>query len=401
MKILHHGHVLGGALLVAGTSIGAGMLALPVVSAMGGFFPSLIIYIISWAIMSATGMLFLEIALDMRKDSNIISMADRYLGKGGKTFSWIVYLFLFYCLSIAYISGGGALLKSVVGDSLTLSSCSLIFAVVFGCFIYFGALAVDRLNIFLMFGLAITYFLFIFFGVSQIDTSNLITHDFKFAVFSFPVILVSFGYQSIIPSLTYYMKRDYKKIRFSILLGTSLAFLVYLVWELLILGIIPIEGKFGLREALLQNQDAIHPLRYYTKIKSIYFIGQFFSFFAITTSFLGVSLGLFDFIADGLKIRKKGSHKILIALITFLPPIVISLVYPHLFLTALNYAGGIGGALLLVFLPCIMVFSKRYIKKEKTSHQLFGGKISLFIILIFVIFVLLVEIIQEIMRFVS
>ena len=41
MKILKHAHILGGAFLVAGTSIGAGMLALPIVSAMGGFFPAI------------------------------------------------------------------------------------------------------------------------------------------------------------------------------------------------------------------------------------------------------------------------------------------------------------------------------------------------------------------------
>ncbi len=401
MKILKHAHILGGAFLVAGTSIGAGMLALPIVSAMGGFFPAIVVYLICWAVMTATGLLYLEIALDMRKDSNIISMASRYLGRSGKVFSWIIYLFLFYCLSVAYISGGGAFIKSLAGDYLSLSAAALIFTILFSIFVYIGALAVDRLNILLIIGLAVSYFLFIFFGIGHVDFSNLLNFNSKAAIFSFPVILVSFGYQGIIPTLTYYMKKDYKKVRLAIILGTSLAFLVYLVWEFLILGIIPLEGKFGLKEALSQNLDAIQPLKYYTNIKGIYYIGQFFSFFAITTSFLGVSLGLFDFIADGFKIQKKGMKKLLIALITFLPPIVITLINPNLFLVALNYAGGIGGALLLVLLPTIMVYSKRYIKKEKALHQLFGGKPILFIISIFVVFVLFVEIFQEIIRIVS
>ena len=197
------------------------------------------------------------------------------------------------------------------------------------------------------------------------------------------------------------MKKDYKKVRTSIILGTSLAFFVYLIWIFLILGIIPIEGVHGLKEALSQNLDAIQPLKYYTNIKAIYYIGQFFSFFAITTSFLGVSLGLFDFIADGFKIQKKGMKKVLVAAITFFPPIVITLINPKLFLIALNYAGGIGGALLLVLLPTIMVYSKRYIKKEKAFEQLFGGKPILFLICVFVVFVLFVEIFQEITRIVS
>lgn len=401
MKILKHGHVLGGALLVAGTSIGAGMLALPIVSAAGGFLPAILIYIICWAVMTATGLLYLELALDMRKDSNIISMASRYLGRSGKVFSWIIYLFLFYCLSVAYISGGGVFIKSLVGDFLSLELSALVFVIIFGLFVYIGALAVDRLNILLIIGLGISYVLFIFFGISHVDISNLFIFNSKAALFSFPVILVSFGYQGIIPTLTYYMKKDYKKVRFAIILGTSLAFLVYVIWDFLILGIIPLEGKFGLREALSQNLNAIGPLKNYINIKAVYLIGQFFGFFAITTSFLGVSLGLFDFIADGFKIQKKGMKKILIALITFLPPIAITLINPNLFLIALNYAGGIGGALLLIFLPTLMVYSKRYIKKEKAFHQLFGGKSILFLICIFVVFVLFIEIFQEINRIVS
>ena len=138
------------------------MLALPIVSAAGGFFPAILIYLISWAVMTATGLLYLEIALDMRKDSNIISMASRYLGRSGKVFSWIIYLFLFYCLSVAYMSVGGAFIKSLAGDFLPISVCSLIFTIFFAIFVYIGALAVDRLNILLIFGLAISYFLFIF-----------------------------------------------------------------------------------------------------------------------------------------------------------------------------------------------------------------------------------------------
>ncbi|MFA6118530.1 MAG: aromatic amino acid transport family protein [Parachlamydiales bacterium] len=398
MKILKFGHVLGGAFLVAGTSIGAGMLALPVISSLGGFFPSLFIYLFSWIIMTITGLLFLEISLDMNKDSNIISMADRFLGKSGKVFSWIIYLFLFYCLEVAYISNGGELVNNVF-NTLSLNSCIFIFTLLFGFFVYVGTWAVDRINIVLIFGLAVSYFLFVFLGIKHVDVSNLFVFNSKYAIYSFPIILISFGYQGMIPSLTYYMKKDYKKVRMSILLGTSIAFFIYLLWEFLILGIIPIEGKNGLKEALLQNKDAIEPLRYYTKIKSVYYIGRFFGFFAITTSFLGVSLGLFDFIADGFKIHKKGMNKILIALITFLPPLTITYLNPHIFITALNYAGGVGGALLLIFLPALFVFSKRYIKKEKSTFQVFGGKPLLIFIFVFVFFLILMQIFQQIINF--
>ncbi|MES2272690.1 MAG: aromatic amino acid transport family protein, partial [Chlamydiota bacterium] len=53
--------VFGGTLLVAGTSIGAGMLALPVVTASGGFLPALFVYFLCWLFMTCTGLLLLEI----------------------------------------------------------------------------------------------------------------------------------------------------------------------------------------------------------------------------------------------------------------------------------------------------------------------------------------------------
>jgi tyrosine-specific transport protein len=55
MQIVHtFGHLVGGTLLVAGTSIGVGMLALPVATAAGGFLPSLMIYFLCWFFMLCT-----------------------------------------------------------------------------------------------------------------------------------------------------------------------------------------------------------------------------------------------------------------------------------------------------------------------------------------------------------
>ena len=92
---------IGGALLVGGTAIGAGMLALPVVTGMGGFFPAIVIFIICWLFSACTGLLLLEVCLWMPNDANIISMAHHLLGPIGKISAWILYLFLFYCLTIA------------------------------------------------------------------------------------------------------------------------------------------------------------------------------------------------------------------------------------------------------------------------------------------------------------
>jgi tyrosine-specific transport protein len=373
--------VLGGALLVAGTSIGAGMLALPIVTGLSGLYPSVFIYLISWAIMTITGLLFLEICLTFPQGTNIISMANHYLGKKGQICSWIVYLFLFYCLSIAYVSTGGELVFLVLGKKLSYFFCVTIFMLLFGSIVYIGAAMVHRVNSFLMVGLVLSFVAFLVFGWKHVDPSYFSFMKWKESIWTFPVIIVAFGYQGIVPSLTSYLQRDAKSVRWAIVGGTSLTLLIYLVWEYFILGILPLEKII---EAKAHGWNAVHPLQFFIEAKLAYTMGQFFSFFAITTSFLGVSLGLFDFFADGLQIPNKGKSKIIIALCTFLPTFLITSTHPGLFLIALQYAGGFGGVLLLIFLPAFLVYLARYVKKDPLiQRQVFGGKAVLYFLFFF------------------
>lgn len=385
-------HLLGGILLVAGTSIGAGMLALPVVTAMGGFLPAFFVYLCSWLFMTATGLLLLELCLKLPPDANLVTMASSYLGIGGKISAWILYLFLFYCLSIAYVSGGAGLISGWTG--FDLFSCQLFFVFGLAIPICFGAWMVDRINWIFMFGLIASYLIFATFGLTHVEFANLERADWGSAWVALPVIFTSFSYQGIIPSLTAYMKRDAKKLRMAIIGGTSLCFVIYLVWEFLILGIIPVDA---LVEAKELGQTAVAPLKSHLRAPRLVLVGQFFAFFAIATSFLGVNLGLFDFLADGLKITKKGARKAFLVGITFLPPLAISLVSPSLFITALVLAGGVGCALLLGLLPVLMTWVSRYLHEgHRGPIQLFGGKLMLGALFLFVILELVLEVIPSI-----
>ena len=57
-----------------------------------------------------------------------------------------------------------------------------------------------------------------------------------------------------------------------------------------------------------------------------------------------------------------------------LPPFFISLTYPGVFLTALDYAGGFGAALLFGVLPPLMLWSARYGDKRTSERCFPGGK---------------------------
>lgn len=146
------------------------------------------------------------------------------------------------------------------------------------------------------------------------------------------------------------------------------------------------------------GNNAVHPLKYFIQNDFIYALGQALAFFALITSFLGVTLGLRDFLADGLGIAKDLKGKCLLALLVLVPPLLIAISYPHVFLIALDYAGGFGCALLLGLLPIVMVWVGRYHLHLPLTPQLPGGKIVLAILALFVTIELLGECRQLLMR---
>lgn len=146
--------LLGCILLITGTSIGGGMLALPIATSQEGFFYSTMLLFSCWFVMTASAFLILEVNLWLPKQSNLISMARSTLGKGGQAVAWITNLLLLYSLLAAYIAGGGDFLKNLLGIvhlNLPSWSSSILFAGLLGAIVCFGIRSVDLVNRSLMF----------------------------------------------------------------------------------------------------------------------------------------------------------------------------------------------------------------------------------------------------------
>jgi len=110
-------------------------------------------------------------------------------------------------------------------------------------------------------------------------------------------------------------------------------------------------------------------------------LAELFAFFAIVTSFLAVSLGLIDFLADGLNISAtKKWNRFLLCLLTLAPPLVFGVGNPHLFLKGLQYAGGVGVMVLYGILPVWMVWKGRYVDGIRGHELLPIGKKGLLLI---------------------
>lgn len=388
---IRKGSLFGGILLVAGCAIGAGMLGLPVLSAKAGFVPSTLTFILCWLFMVCTGLLLLEVNLWMGREISIVTMAEKTLGPVGKAVSWLVFLFLFYCLMVAYTAASGSLvigfIHQLTGYRMETWMGNLIFSLIAGVLIYFGTMAVDWFNRLLMLGLVLTYIALVALGAQHVDTSFLAHRDWSAVTMVIPAAIVSFGYHNMIPSLNNYLNGNLRGLRLAIIIGSMIPLAVYLVWEWLILGLIPAEG---FQAALDQGEMATQTLEQAVGASWVSDVAQAFAFFAIVTSFLGVALSFVDFLSDGLKIRKTQNAKILLLVLVLVPPFICALIYPTIFLMALNYAGGFGAVILFGILPALMVW------KGRDHHPHFprlvpGGKWTLAAVILFSVWVMTLQ----------
>lgn len=394
-----HSRLVGGILLVAGTTIGAGMLALPVSTGMSGFLPSIILMTCYWLYMTFTAFLMLEVNLWMGRDNHLITMAKSTLGPAGQAASWLIYLFLLYALTTAYIAGGGPIIvdafEFLTGIVLPVWAGAVPLLVVFGFFVYKGTHYVDHINRILMMGLVVAYFLMVTFLTPHVDRQLLQHVDFSYLWMGVSVVATSFGFHIIIPSLVSYLHRDVAKLKKVILIGSLIPLLVYISWEFLALGIIPLSGDHGIMEGYLNGSNGVHLMTAFLGHSAIALVTTVFSFFAIVTSFLGVSLSLSDFLADGLAIKKTRGGRLSLYVMTFLPPLCISLVDPRAFLTALEYAGAFGVVTLLGLLPALMAWSGRYVRHlaPASAFRTPGGKVALLAAMVISIAVIVLEVV--------
>lgn len=350
--------------IVVGTSIGAGMLGLPVETARAGFFPSICLFLLTWFITIATGILFAEVLLKNRPGSNYISLSKNLLGKGFTFLIFGFYILLFYSLINAYTKGIGVILANDFGLTPSAWSGSLLFMIAFLPLMYFGTHLLARVNNFLSFVLIASFVLLIVLGNQTISFDFFKHQNWSCSLFSLPLIISSFGFHGTLPSLVEYLERDKKKIWLAIIIGSTITLCIYLSWEFLVLGSIPLEE---LLSALKNDQTAITPLSNHAKHPMIWTLAHTFSLSAIITSFIGVSIGLVDFLMDAFQLKKGVKTKILLLASIYLSALLLSATSLRVFYLSLNYGAGFAGIFLLIFLPAFFV--RQLHKKEGITFR--------------------------------
>ncbi len=380
--------MIGGVLLVLGTCIGAGLLALPVASAQQGFVVSLISLIGIWLITTLSAFVLLEVNLWFPENSNLISMARSTLGKSGAAITWVAYLILLYALMSAYIASNSDIIygfSKMAHFTLSPTENTLLITLILGSVVYRGILSVDLFNRGLMSAKLIVYVLIILAITPHVKTTQLFAGRPKLLISTLMIISTSFGYTIIIPSLRSYFNSDAKKLRWIILIGSIIPLIFYILWIAVVQGALPAQGKYSLIQMASSGHttsDLSYALSHALQSTWITILAHTFTAICAITSFLGVSLALTDFLSDGLNLPKRGRHSWLPYALTFLPPLMIVLISPDIFIAALSYAG-IFNLLVAILIPALMAWSGRYHQKQTSEiYRMRGGKITLLLIII-------------------
>ncbi|MCI5051887.1 MAG: amino acid transporter [Simkaniaceae bacterium] len=384
-------HLIGAIFLIAGTCVGAGMLGLPIETGQAGFLPSFVVITLAYLFMMLTGLLLVEANLWMEEGVHYSTMAHRLLGRPAKHLTTLLYLFMGYGSLIAYTAGGSMFLNPFVAERW--HAC-LIFGVVFGIFLGFGTKFLGRINSILVAGMIAAYVLIVALGVGGVNYELLTHRDWRPTFLAVPLLLATFSYQMILPSLTSYLKRDPHSLRAAVIWGTSIPYVAYMIWELIVLGIVPLDGPMSLSVALEQGIVATQPLRYWGKIPSLSVISEFFGFFAIITSFFGIGMATYDFLADLTGIEKRGAGKLALLVMVILPTLFFAILYPKAFYVALDLSGGFGDAILSCLLPISMVWVGRYHKRLVGPYRVFGERALLVILALLSVFVVYIQVLK-------
>jgi tyrosine-specific transport protein len=327
--------IIGGSLLVAGTSIGATMLVLPLLAYKLGFTLTILIMFITAFVACYVGNMSVNIFDELDLRCNMSQIAGKVLGKNYEIISSSAMLLLLYSLITAYFSGCSTILNYLIPIKFNFTI-----------------------------GIAIFSFMNLIFSLKFIDYSNRILFIMKVVIFSFIIVklcahsqfnswnytpvydkellnvlslfITSFGFHASLPYLYRYMDYNTAHTKLAINYGIIITLTIYVIWIVSVL--IHVKSiqlnisknqDIGLFLSLLSGEDVLMPR-----------LIRLFSILAILTSLIGVSLGLFEFLMHYVKFNTAViSDRIKGGILVFIPPLIFNLIDVNIFIKALTIAG--------------------------------------------------------------
>lgn len=369
---VHHAGIISGTMLIIATVVGGGMFSLPIAMA-GVWFPIATMVLIAISMMMLmTGLMLVEVNLHFDVGASFNTFTLELLGKRWNFIVGLSFGFVLYILTYAYISGSSAVLSNTIAKYTSVALPShmsiILVSVVVSLIAWYSSLLVGRITTILIIGKFVAFFATFSGMLGTINVNNLFDTSsvalpeasyLPYILMTLPFCIISFGFHGNVPSLVkLYGKQNISQIKNSIIIGTVFSLILYIFWLGVTMGNIsranfsPIIEQGGNIDVFVEAIGGIFTSKYMGLTLT------FFGNFAVASSLLAATLGLFDYIADLFKFSNNGIGRCKTAIVTYLPPAAVCLFFPNGFVHAIGYAG-LAFTIWSVILPPFLVKSAR------------------------------------------
>jgi tyrosine-specific transport protein len=370
---------IGAILLVAGTCIGSGMIALPMVLAKLGLIPSILLMLFIWFIIYHTSLINLELNLQANQGLSLGSLGRHFSGKTAEFVGVSCLKLLSFSLLAVFIYGGSSvlqeLLKSNMAAECSLNSIATGYMVGAIGLLLMPLKCIDYINRLLFIGLLMIIAVLIVGLVFAVNWTHLPLFSQQYKDISIwlaimPVVFTSFGFQVIFHTLTNYCHKNAKMLKQVFLWGSLIPTIVYILWTCSVLSVIYHENPLFYDQMAAGKAEVgalIQVLSSIAKWESVQLLIWWISILAVATSTLGVGVGLCQAIDEMLsaKLVHPFMRRIIAASLTILPAYLVVIYVPNAFISVLGFAGMIL-AVIAILLPTYLFWK---IKGEKLHYR--------------------------------
>lgn len=361
--------VLSMGILITGNIVGAGILGLPINTGLAGFALALGAMLVMWLLMLTSARIIAGRVLEARsEDFDLPTLFGNSLGGVGRWGAILANLLILYGLLVAYLSGGASIIGSLFDLPLPAWLITLLFFCLVTGFTVFGVAVVRKGNLFLMALMWAAFAALIGLAAPSMRVEHLSFRDWSFLPSALPILVTAFHFHNIVPTVCRGLDWQESGVKKALIIGTGLGLLMNLVWALVVMGALPVHGpgQDTILYAFDRGLPATVPLSHLLGGKTFLLAGLLFAVLAISTSYLANGTALMGFMHDLTKSLTGRNNRPLEVLLAFGPPLVVTLVYPDLFLKSLNVVGGVGIAFLFGVLPALLALKRA----RKAGHRM-------------------------------
>ncbi len=339
-----------------GTVIGAGILGIPYAIARAGFLYGLILIVLIGISFIFLNLFLGEVVLRTRQQHQLTGYAGKYLGPTGKKIMAFSMLVGIYGALTAYLIGEGTALQVIfkVGSP---TFYTIIFFILAFYIVYRGIKTTGEAELILVSTLIVIVLAIGFLSWDRLNPANFSGHDLTKLLLPYGITVFAFVGSAAIPEMQEELGREKKKMKKAILIGSIFPIFVYLLFTVVIMGMVGIE-QF---EILKPNE------RIATVALSLYsspllgILANILAVLTMATSFFTLGLALLETYQYDYNISRNVA-----LLATFSFPLLVAVFKLTTFIAVLGVTGVLSGGLDGILI--VLMYWKAKLKGDRTPE---------------------------------